>query len=516
MTNAHDYKVMLRSQLQDGDLTLRAVGPQDIESIRQWRNAQMDVLRQSTAISLEEQKSYFAEHIWPDKSSLNPRQILLAIEQHGELIGYGGLVHISWPYRRAEISFLLNPTLEQNHKVLRDIFSRYLMMIQGFAFEDIKLHRLTTETYEHRVLHIEILESVGFKLEGRLREHIIVDGKLRNSLLHASLANEWCDRRNSNSLLGVIVTSASRKVPLIRALKDATFRLTRNTQVIAGDIDPLSIARLEADDFWQMPRLSDETISDLIDGCRSRGISIVLPTRDGELEFWARHREAFSQAGIEVIVSSSESIARCRDKLAFASFGCDAGLPMIPASKSPDIFGDVPLVVKERYGSASRGLGLNMTLATALEHARDLEEPIFQPLVPGPEISIDGWVDKHGIVAGVVLRRRDRVVSGESQVTTTFTDTALEEQATQVLTALQLRGPVVMQAIVDEGKLHVIECNPRFGGASTAAIAVGLDSLYWSVAEALDELDSPVFKRVPSEVRQIRMPVDRVIHDPDF
>lgn len=314
----------------------------------------------------------------------------------------------------------------------------------------------------------------------------------------------------------VLLTSASRKIPLLRALKEAAMRIDRGLKVVAGDMDPMALARFEADDFWEMPRLADNILSELIDSCRAQSISIVLPSRDGELDFWAQHREAFWDVGIKVIVSTTEAIARCRDKLAFARFGHDAGLPMIPTDKTPDGFGSERFVVKERFGAGSRGLGLNLDYQQAVEHAKGLDEPVFQPFVPGPEISIDGWVNARGRVVGVVLRRRDRVVSGESQVTTTFRDTALESEAIKILTALQLRGPVVLQAIVVDGKLQVIECNPRFGGASTASIAAGLDSLYWSLAEAMGDTAFPEFHRISGEARQIRMSVDRVIYGSDF
>jgi len=509
------YRVMPRPCLGDSTLLLRAIGPQDIEPVRQWRNAQMDVLRQTEPISPEAQVRYFAEHVWPDQDSPQPRQILLAIERHGELIGYGGLVHISWPYRRAEVSFLLAPHLEQDPESLSSLFSRFLVLVQEFAFADLGLRRLTTETYAHRSVHIGAMELAGHRLEGVLREHVLVDGKPTDALVHGILSQDW-RRRTARGRGHVLLTSASRKAPLVRALRQACLRLKSEARVIAGDLDPLSPARLESDDFWQMPRLGEDVLDELIAGCRARGISVVLPSRDGELEFWARHREAFAAAGIEVVVSTPEAIARCRDKLAFARFGDEHGLPMIPAAETPQPFGDEPLVVKERFGAGSRGLGLNLTRLQALDHARMLESPVYQPFVAGPEISIDGWVDRHGRVAGVVLRRRDRVVSGESQVTTTFRDAALEEQAVRVLAALQLRGPVVLQAIVVDGGLRVIECNPRFGGASTASIAVGLDSLYWSLAEALGDTDPPFFNRSPGEIRQIRMPVDRVVHGSDL
>ena len=60
------YRVMPRPRLGDAALSLRAIGEQDIESVRLWRNAQMDVLRQSVPISPPAQVRYFSEKVWPD------------------------------------------------------------------------------------------------------------------------------------------------------------------------------------------------------------------------------------------------------------------------------------------------------------------------------------------------------------------------------------------------------------------------------------------------------------------
>ncbi|WP_416738934.1 GNAT family N-acetyltransferase [Pseudomonas sp. NFX71] len=103
------YRVMPTPTLSDGVLEVRAVQPADIEAIRQWRNAQMDVLRQTAPISPDQQAHYFAEHVWPQTESLEPTQVLVALERAGVLIGYGGLVHISWVNRRAEVSFCSPP-----------------------------------------------------------------------------------------------------------------------------------------------------------------------------------------------------------------------------------------------------------------------------------------------------------------------------------------------------------------------------------------------------------------------
>lgn len=331
---------------------------------------------------------------------------------------------------------------------------------------------------------------------------------------------EWPVNDSQTPLKGtarhVLVTSASRKAPLVRAMQDAVRRIHPEARVIAGDLDPEAPARYVADGFWQMPPVTDAELPALIQGCRERGIAVVFPTRDGELAFWARHRATLCEAGISVVVSNPEAVERCLDKLAFARFGKQVGLPVIEAAMTPEVVGAGPYVVKERYGAGSRAIGLDLPIDAARHHAKNLEAPIYQAFVPGPEISIDGWLDREGSVVGVLLRRRDRVIAGESQITTTFRNEVLEREAVRALEALDLRGPVVMQAIVIGDTMRIIECNPRFGGASTTAIAAGLDVLYWSLGEAFGLGLPPVFKRIAGEVRQIRLPADLVLHDPDF
>lgn len=317
---------------------------------------------------------------------------------------------------------------------------------------------------------------------------------------------------NAADIGHVLITSAAAKAPMIRAAQMAAQKLDPAIKVLAGDLDPNALTAQVADGFWVMPRTQPDELDALIDGCRTRGVRTVIPTRDGELPFWADHADAFREAGVAVIVSPPSSVRLCLDKLAFAKFGRDRGLPFIPAHDEPQ--GEGPFVVKERFGAGSRAIGLRLDREAALAHGAGLAAPIYQPMVEGPEISIDAWMDRDHAVKGLVLRRRDRVVNGESQITTTFTDAALEARMRTVLEALKLRGPVVLQAILDaEGGPQVIECNARFGGASTTAIAAGLDIFYWTLLERHGEdlADYP-FDRVPGEVRQIRTPGDMHLH----
>jgi carbamoyl-phosphate synthase large subunit len=325
--------------------------------------------------------------------------------------------------------------------------------------------------------------------------------------------------KNIKRLFGnVLITSASKKVPLVRAVQEAAHKLSPMIKVIAGDISDSATTRYVADEFWKMPGTNDTELEKLLDGCKERGIRTIIPTRDGELLFWAQRRARFAAQGIDVVVSPVASVQVCLDKLEFSKFGEMHSFPFIPTGTSPDEVGKKPYVVKERYGAGSHKIGLNLSREAALSYAKNLDNPIYQPLVEGTEISVDAWLDRNHQVKGLILRSRDQVVSGESQVTTTFRDAAIEEAVAQVLSALKLSGPVVLQIIKDaNGKIHVIECNTRFGGASTTAIAAGLDIFYWTLLESFGvDIQDYAFIPVRSNLRQVRIPTDIYIHDNYF
>lgn len=312
--------------------------------------------------------------------------------------------------------------------------------------------------------------------------------------------------------MNILISSAAHKTPLIQAMQQAARKLAPQAQVVAGDLNTQVLSAYTADAFWPMPPTDAAYLEEIIAGCQAREVRVILPTRDGELLFWAHHAARLESVGIKVIVAPVPALTTCLDKQAFADFGQRHQLPMIPCATTPQTLEHETdrWVVKERYGAGSRLIGLNLSMEQALAHAQQLQTPVFQPYMTGQEISIDAWLDRRHNVKGLILRRRDLVIHGESQVTTSFRHPAIESQAKIILKALQLTGPVVLQALVDTAEhIHIIECNPRFGGASTVSIAAGLDSLYWSLVDALGgESHTLPFTRIAGEIRQVRMATD--------
>jgi len=149
----------------------------------------------------------------------------------------------------------------------------------------------------------------------------------------------------------------------------------------------------------------------------------------------------------------------------------------------------------------------------AISHAKLLESPIFQPYVEGKEYSIDLYVGINGKTNGVIARTRDLIINGESQISETISHPKLEDLCLRFTEALNLYGHCVFQVIIDfQGSFHIIECNNRFGGASSLSQKMGLDSFYWFLLESLGEnLNSYPFVRAVNNKKQIRYPTDLII-----
>ena len=311
---------------------------------------------------------------------------------------------------------------------------------------------------------------------------------------------------------GVLVSSASRKIPLLREVKRALAYLGSDGTLHSGDADGRALALYFSDCFWHMPQLASLSVERLIDYCTSNQLGLIVPTRDGELPFFAEHRRALLERHILALVPDPEAVQICLDKLRFYRELAARGYAVIPTFDRLDELDAERVVVKEREGAGARTIGLGLTRAQAEAHGQRLRSPIFQPFIEGVEYSVDVYTTQQGVVHGAVARRRELVVNGESQVTTTERSPLLESLTSRIATEFRLYGPSVFQLIIDaSGAAHIIECNTRFGGASALGVAAGLDVFVWALVEAQggDLTDLP-FRRSLAELTLVRAPQDRI------
>lgn len=159
----------------------------DMMKIKDWRNAQMNVLRQNVVLTDETQENYYLNIIVPSYQAKEPQILVFGFRFHDYLIGYGGLTNIDWKSKRAEVSFLIDTARTINIEQYCIDFEMFLKIIKSFAFIELKINRLFTETYANRPFHVEVLERNGFKHEGRLKQHVYIDGIFIDSLIHGCL-----------------------------------------------------------------------------------------------------------------------------------------------------------------------------------------------------------------------------------------------------------------------------------------------------------------------------------------
>jgi carbamoyl-phosphate synthase large subunit len=316
----------------------------------------------------------------------------------------------------------------------------------------------------------------------------------------------------------ILITSASKKIGLVKSVKVAAKKISDKILVYTGDLNKSSISKYFADGFYEMPKTVDSNKVDILSWCKKNNVNAIIPTRDGELLFWSSWKNELLAHGISVMVPDYESVNTCLDKLIFFEKSINDGLPIINTSLEIEKIKAESFVVKERYGAGSFSIAINVDKDTAKTHAYSLENPIFQPYVSGKEISVDAYISKTRKVKGLITRHRELIENGESVITKTFFDDELNKILIPFIEKLNLYGHVILQLLIDESNsINIIECNSRFGGASTLSIKAGLDSFYWFINEANDiNIDDYPFQIKKQSITQIRFPQDIYLYDSSF
>jgi carbamoyl-phosphate synthase large subunit len=306
--------------------------------------------------------------------------------------------------------------------------------------------------------------------------------------------------------VNVLVSSLSRKVPLVAAFRAA---LDGRGTLWGADVDPGCVGRYFVDSFWEMPPLSDPGAAQAVLGfCAQENIGLVIPTRDGELAFFAALRDELTAY---VPIGSPEAVATCLDKLRFYEHCRAHGIPTVSTASALDELDGERFVVKERRGAGARKLGLGLDREAATAHAQGLQEPIFQTLADGVEHSVDVYVNREGQVVEAAPRIRLRVHEGESTVTETVEHPQLAAAAIALAESLPLRGHLVIQGFARGGEVALIECNARVGGASTLGFHAGVDSPRWALEEAQGGSIPPRLGAYRRGLRLVRYAADRLL-----
>ncbi|MGB3305736.1 MAG: ATP-grasp domain-containing protein [Thermomicrobiales bacterium] len=296
----------------------------------------------------------------------------------------------------------------------------------------------------------------------------------------------------------ILFTSAGRRVSLIQSFRSALNELGIDGSIVTGDLRGDAPARFVGDVHEQLPRVDAESYVDRLKAvCVKHSIQLVVPLIDTELHILARHRDAFQQLGVCLLISSPAVTDIAYDKRRTMAFFESARALTPRLIEREDFVAEnihFPLMLKPARGSGSVGV-------TKIHNRHELDfflgyipDPVVQEFIQGDEYTLDVLTDFSGRVRSIVPRLRLETRAGEVSKGMTVKNKAVMSAGARVVEALPGPiGPITVQCFMTpDGDISFIEINPRFGGGFPLSAQAGANFPRWIIEWVLGR--DPVFE----------------------
>ena len=216
----------------------------------------------------------------------------------------------------------------------------------------------------------------------------------------------------------------------------------------------------------------------------SFGMDVVIPTLDSELPFYVRNSQRLQDLGVHSLLPTEEQYRlRAKGRLREVAEQADIEAPaqrlvssheeLIEAVKELGF----PVMVKGSLYKAYVAHSMDAAMSLFGKIAAEWGYPVIvQRRVEGDELNVVGLGDGEGGLAGMVAARKLSVTElGKIWTGVTIRNPGLEEAVRRFVSAFRWRGGFEMECIVDEGRIWLIEINPRFPAWVYFATGVGIN-----------------------------------------
>ena len=167
---------------------LRAIERTDLERYVEWFNDPevTQYLLRDLPMSMAAEERWF-EDMQKQPEESRPLAIEAREGNRWVHIGGGGLHDIDWRSRRAELGISIGDKRYWNRGLGTDAVRTLLR----HGFEGLNLHRIFLRVFEDNKRAIAVYVDLGFKEEGRLRDHMYRRGSYGDMLIMGLLRSEW-------------------------------------------------------------------------------------------------------------------------------------------------------------------------------------------------------------------------------------------------------------------------------------------------------------------------------------
>lgn len=102
------------------------------------------------------------------------------------VIGTCTVIHLSPNHERAEIGFAI-----RQERWGQGLGTEAVAAVVGFGFETLNLHRIEADVDPRNERSLRLLERLGFRREGHLRQRYYIDGERQDAIMMGLLRPEW-------------------------------------------------------------------------------------------------------------------------------------------------------------------------------------------------------------------------------------------------------------------------------------------------------------------------------------
>ncbi len=288
--------------------------------------------------------------------------------------------------------------------------------------------------------------------------------------------------------MNILITSAGRRVSLVRAFQKELKKLFPEAKVIAADANPsLSAACHAANSYFKVPRLDHpDYISSLIASCKDHQIKLVVPTIDTELLLLSKNKKLLEQNNITPIIASVDFIEKCRDKRVIHDFFESHDIAIAKEYSKKDY--TLPMFIKPIDGSRSVDTYLIRAKEDLTDYHFSNEKLMFLQYLDHDkynEFTCDLYYGRDHKLKCAVPRKRIEVRDGEVNKALTMNNelvTYIRKNLNYVEGAI---GCLTAQFFKHRSgsAIYGIEINPRFGGGYPLSYLAGANFPKWIIEE---------------------------------
>ncbi|MCR6653749.1 MAG: ATP-grasp domain-containing protein [Cellvibrionaceae bacterium] len=237
--------------------------------------------------------------------------------------------------------------------------------------------------------------------------------------------------------------------------------------VIGMDANPHTVeyGRELCDEFAPAPLVSNPEFISFLHSLAPT-FDIFIPFLDEELRLFAAGKIS-REVVQKTLLCNPDVLDFCLDKTRFQEFCLARGLPVAKTASGP------PAVYKPSFGRGGKGVVTIEDAELFAYYSR--KDGILQERIKGTEYTVDVLFDQNGNLIFAVPRKRLEA-AGVSRIGEIDFNAQVLQAVEQCAQHFRFSYAINVQLMLDaEGRVHLLEINPRLAGSAIFSVMAGFD-----------------------------------------